>query len=56
MAHPTKLIAPSLLEPHNHALILIDQQYLQLLTMRSYDATIVVNAMACWQKAPSPLA
>jgi nicotinamidase-related amidase len=50
MGRPTKHIAPSLLEPHNHALILIDQQYLQLLTMRSHDATIVVNAMALLAK------
>ncbi len=39
-----KVIAPSLLDPTNHALILIDQQYLQLLTMRSHDAATVVNA------------
>jgi len=39
-----KIIAPSLLDPTNHALILIDQQYLQLLTMRSHDTTIVINA------------
>jgi nicotinamidase-related amidase len=39
-----KIIAPTLLEPTNHALILIDLEYLQLLTMRSHDATTVVNA------------
>ena len=39
-----KIIAPSLLDPTNHALILIDQQYLQLLTMRSHDAVTVINA------------
>jgi nicotinamidase-related amidase len=50
MAHTKKHIAPSLLDPDNHALILIDQQYLQLLTMRSHDATIVVNAMALLAK------
>jgi nicotinamidase-related amidase len=39
-----KIISPSLLDPTNHALMLIDQQYFQLLTMRSHDATTVVNA------------
>src|ERR1700728_3794521 len=50
MSTAKKLISPNLLEPSNHALILIDQQYLQLLTMRSHDATIVVNAMALLAK------
>jgi nicotinamidase-related amidase len=44
MAAAQKIIAPSLLDPTNHALILIDEQSLQLRTMRSHDATTVVNA------------
>jgi hypothetical protein len=43
-------ITPSLLQPDNHAPILIDQQYLQLLTMRSHDATLAVNATALLAK------
>ena len=50
MTRQPKVIAPSLLQPDNHALILIDLQYLQLLTMRSHDVTIVVNAMALLAK------
>ncbi len=46
----TTYIAPSLLQPGNHAVILIDQQYLQLLTMRSNDAMIATNAMALLAK------
>jgi len=38
-----KFISPSLLDPTNHALILLDHQYFQLLTMRSHDATSVLN-------------
>jgi nicotinamidase-related amidase len=38
------IIAPSLLDPTNHALILIDQQYLRFLTVRSRDAAITINA------------
>jgi nicotinamidase-related amidase len=44
MATAKKIIAPSLLDPSNHALILIDHQNLQLLAVRSHDATTVVNA------------
>jgi nicotinamidase-related amidase len=43
-------IAPTLLQADNHAVILIDQQYLQLLTMRSHDATLVTNAMSLLAK------
>jgi nicotinamidase-related amidase len=43
-------IAPSLLQYDNHAVILIDQQYLQLLAMRSRGATLVTNAMALLAK------
>jgi nicotinamidase-related amidase len=37
-------IAPSLLQPDNHALLLIDHQYLQLVTARSHDSEKVVAA------------
>jgi hypothetical protein len=30
--------ANNLLEPSNHALLMIDHQYLQLLTLRSHEA------------------
>jgi nicotinamidase-related amidase len=40
-----KIIAPALLDPKNHALILLDQQYLQLLGVRSHDATLVANGV-----------
>jgi nicotinamidase-related amidase len=33
----------TLLNPENHALLLIDHQYLQLLTIRSHDAATVIN-------------
>lgn len=33
----------SLLAPDDHALLLIDHQYLQLLTLRSHDAATVIN-------------
>jgi hypothetical protein len=32
-----------LLTPDNHALLLIDHQYLQLLTLRSHDAAQVIG-------------
>jgi len=41
---PPRNHRPVAADPTNHALILIDQQYLQLLTMRSHDTTIVINA------------
>jgi nicotinamidase-related amidase len=35
------------LEPGNHALLLIDHQYLQLLTLRSHEASqVITNATA----------
>jgi hypothetical protein len=40
------VIGRSLLNPTDHVPILIDQQYLQLLTARSHDTTLLVNAMA----------
>jgi hypothetical protein len=33
----------NLLEPGNHALLLIDHQYLQLLTLRSHEASQVIS-------------
>jgi len=33
----------NLLEPGNHALLLIDHQYLQLLTLRSHEASQVIG-------------
>lgn len=50
MGSTKTIIGPSLLDSSNHAMMLIDQQYLQLLTMRSHDATIVTNAMALLAK------
>jgi nicotinamidase-related amidase len=38
------VIAPSLLDPGNHALILIDHQYLRLLTARSHETRVVIGA------------
>src|SRR6202049_4093950 len=39
--------ANPLLEPGNHALLLIDHQYLQLLTLRSHEASqVITNATA----------
>src|ERR1700754_3440573 len=39
--------ANNLLEPGNHALLLIDHQYLQLLTLRSHQAAeVITNATA----------
>jgi nicotinamidase-related amidase len=37
-------IAPTLLQPDNHAVLLIDYQYLQLITARSHDPAGVVAA------------
>jgi nicotinamidase-related amidase len=41
----------NLLEPGNHALLLIDHQYLQLLTLRSHDASQVISHAAAVAKA-----
>jgi len=41
----------NLLEPGNHALLLIDHQYLQLLTLRSHDASQVISNAAAVAKA-----
>ena len=37
-------IAPSLLQPDNHAVLLIDYQYLQLLSARSQDPQGVIGS------------
>ena len=42
--------SPQLLSPDNHSLILVDQQYLVLITMRSHEVTQVVEAMALLAK------
>ena len=39
------IISPQLLSPDNHSLMLVDQQYLVLITMRSHEVTQVVEAM-----------
>src|SRR5271163_3452455 len=41
----------NLLEPGNHALLLIDHQYLQLLTLRSHDAAQVISNATAVAKA-----
>jgi hypothetical protein len=35
--------AKTLLSPDNHSLLMIDHQYLQMLTIRSHDASEIVN-------------
>jgi nicotinamidase-related amidase len=40
-----------LLNPENHAVLLIDHQYLQLLTVRSHDGATVVNNVTALAKA-----
>jgi nicotinamidase-related amidase len=41
----------NLLEPGNHALVLIDHQYLQLLTLRSHEASQVISNATAVAKA-----
>jgi nicotinamidase-related amidase len=41
----------NLLEPGNHALLLIDHQYLQLLTLRSHEASQVISNVTSIAKA-----
>ncbi len=43
--------ANKLLGPDNHALLLIDHQYLQLLTLRSHDASQVISNVQAVAKA-----
>jgi nicotinamidase-related amidase len=43
--------ATHLLTPDNHALLLIDHQYLQLLTLRSHDASLVIGDVQAVAKA-----
>lgn len=47
----TTHIAPSLLDPTNHAVLLIDFQYLQLITARSHEPAGVVAAAVLWARA-----
>jgi nicotinamidase-related amidase len=35
--------AKTLLSPDNHSLLMIDHQYLQMLTIRSHDASEIIN-------------
>jgi hypothetical protein len=42
--------SPQLLSPDNHSLILVDQQYLVLITMHSHEVTQVVEAMTLLAK------
>jgi len=42
--------SPQLLSPDNHSLMLVDQQYLVLITMRSHEVTQVVEAMTLLAK------
>jgi len=46
----TTYTSPQLLSPDNHSLILVDQQYLVLITMRSHEGTQVVEKMALLAK------
>jgi nicotinamidase-related amidase len=41
-----KIIAPTLLGPKNHALLLVDPQRLKLSSVRSHDTTAVANGLA----------
>jgi hypothetical protein len=41
----------SLLNPDNHALLLIDHQYLQLLTLRSHESAQVISNVQAVAKA-----
>ncbi len=43
MSETKTYIAPSLLQPDNHAVLLIYYQYLQLITARSHDPAEVVS-------------
>ena len=45
------MTANNLLEPSNHALLLIDHQYLQLLTLGSHEASQVISNATAVAKA-----
>lgn len=51
MPDPKTYIAPTLLTPDDHAVLLIDYQYLQLTTARSHDPDAVVAAAVMLAKA-----
>lgn len=42
--------AKTLLSPENHSLLLIDHQYLQMLTIRSHDASEIINHAVAWSR------
>ena len=44
MTEAKTYIAPSLLQPDNHAVLLIDYQYLQLISARSHDPQGVIGS------------
>jgi nicotinamidase-related amidase len=44
MTEAKTYIAPSLLQPDNHAVLLVDYQYLQLISARSHDPQGVIGA------------
>ncbi|MGA7106443.1 MAG: hypothetical protein WBV28_05260 [Terracidiphilus sp.] len=43
--------AKTLLSPDNHSLLLIDHQYLQMLTIRSHDASELIDHAVALAKA-----
>src|ERR1700721_2257663 len=51
MTEARTYIAPSLLQPDNHAVMLIDYQYLQLITARSHDPQAVIGAAVLLARA-----
>jgi hypothetical protein len=51
MPEDAKTYTTPLLSPDNHSLILFDQQYLVLITMRSHEVTQVVEAMTLLAKS-----
>ena len=50
MPDDAKTYTTPLLSPDNHSLVSVDQQYLVLITMRSYEVTQVVEAMTLLAK------
>lgn len=51
MSSRKSFVAPSLLQPDNHAVILIDYQYMQLIAARSHDTAALVAAAVLLTKA-----
>jgi nicotinamidase-related amidase len=50
MVAPKKIVAPSLLDAKNHAVVLVDPQYMMLLSVRSHLTTSVVDGLALLAK------